>query len=265
MNNPFQDLLARHASSGTFAVGTFVMSASPIIAEAIGCAGFDWAVVDMEHSPLDLTNLVHTLQALSGTGLVPITRVPWNDPVTVKRVLDAGAQTLLFPFVQDGHEARQAAASCKYPPLGARGMAAMSRGSRFGTVKDYFHKANAAVSVVVQIETPTAIDHLEEIAGVEGIDSIFVGPGDLSGAMGHIGDLTHPAVLEAMTQCVKRCHELGKPIGTVGGTPEVVAAYRQAGFDYVGVASDLGLMMRSCANTLSAIRSRAELNHAQGY
>jgi 2-keto-3-deoxy-L-rhamnonate aldolase RhmA len=98
MDKPFHDLLARHAADGSFAVGTFVMSASPIIAEAIGCAGFDWAVVDMEHAPLDLSTLVHTLQALAGTGMVPVTRVPWNDSVMVKRVLDAGAQTLLFPF-----------------------------------------------------------------------------------------------------------------------------------------------------------------------
>jgi 2-keto-3-deoxy-L-rhamnonate aldolase RhmA len=109
------------------------------------------------------------------------------------------------------------------------------------------------------------MDRLEEIAGTDGIDSIFIGPGDLSGAMGHVGDLMNPAVVELMAESVKRCHALGKPIGTVGGTPEAVATYRQAGFDYVGVASDLGLMMRSCASTLAAIRSKAVQNYAQGY
>jgi 2-keto-3-deoxy-L-rhamnonate aldolase RhmA len=265
MNNPFADLLARRDLPAGYPVGSFVMSASPLVAEAMGCAGFDWAVIDMEHTPLDLADLAHMLQAVAGTPMLPVTRVPWNDTVMVKRVLDAGAQTLLFPFVQNADEARKAVAACKYPPMGVRGMAAMSRGSRFGTVKDYFKVANASVSVIVQIETPQAMDQLEAIGQVEGVDSLFIGPGDLSGAMGYVGDLLNPAVVEVMARSVQRCHALGKPIGTVGGTPEAVAIYRKAGFDYIGVASDLGLMMRTCAATLSAIRAMDIQNHAQGY
>jgi 2-keto-3-deoxy-L-rhamnonate aldolase RhmA len=265
MNNPFADLLARRDLPAGYPVGSFVMSASPLVAEAMGCAGFDWAVIDMEHTPLDLADLAHMLQAVAGTPMLPVTRVPWNDTVMVKRVLDAGAQTLLFPFVQNADEARKAVAACKYPPMGVRGMAAMSRGSRFGTVKDYFKVANGGVSVIVQIETPQAMDQLEAIGQVEGVDSLFIGPGDLSGAMGYVGDLLNPAVVEVMARSVQRCHALGKPIGTVGGTPEAVAIYRKAGFDYIGVASDLGLMMRTCAATLSAIRAMDIQNHAQGY
>jgi 2-keto-3-deoxy-L-rhamnonate aldolase RhmA len=265
MNNPFADLLARRDLPAGYPVGSFVMSASPLVAEAMGCAGFDWAVIDMEHTPLDLADLAHMLQAVAGTPMLPVTRVPWNDTVMVKRVLDAGAQTLLFPFVQNADEARKAVAACKYPPMGVRGMAAMSRGSRFGTVKDYFKVANAGVSVIVQIETPQAMDQLEAIGQVEGVDSLFIGPGDLSGAMGYVGDLLNPAVVEVMARSVQRCHALGKPIGTVGGTPEAVAIYRKAGFDYIGVASDLGLMMRACAATLSTIRAMDIQNHAQGY
>lgn len=265
MNNPFHALLARPDLAAGYPVGTFVMSASPLVAEAVGCAGFDWAVIDMEHTPLDLSDLVHLLQAVAGTSMLPITRVPWNDTVMVKRLLDAGAQTILFPFVQNAEEARKAVAACKYPPTGVRGMAAMSRGSRFGTVKDYFKVANDGVSVIVQIETPQAMDRLEEIAQVPGVDSIFIGPGDLSGAMGHVGDLLNPAVVAVMAQSVQRCHAVGKPVGTVGGTTEAVALYRKTGFDYIGVASDLGLMMRTCAATLATIRSADVQNHAQGY
>ena len=112
--NPFMELLAR--AGATPQVGTWIMSASPIVAEAIGCAGFDWAVVDMEHTPLDLMTVVHVLQAVAGTPLLPVVRVPWNDTVAIKRVLDAGAQTLLVPFVQNADEARTAVAACRYPP-----------------------------------------------------------------------------------------------------------------------------------------------------
>ena len=265
MSNPFKTLLASKALPAGYPVGSWVMSASPLVAEAMGCAGFDWLLLDMEHTPLDLLGLVHVLQAIAGTQSVPVTRVPWNDAVMVKRVLDAGAQTLMFPFVQNAQEAQSAVAACKYTPEGVRGMAAMSRASRFGTVKDHFKVANATVSVIVQVETPQAMVCIEEFASGPSVDSIFMGPGDLSGAMGHVGDLMHPEVVALMADGVRRCHQVGKPVGTVGGTPEAVATYRAAGFDYIACASDLGLMMRNCASVLSAIRAQDIQIHSQGY
>lgn len=254
MNNTFRQLLK--AAGGHPPIGTWVMSASPIVAEAIGCAGFDWAVLDMEHTPLDMMEIVHMLQAVGNTRLVPIVRVPWNDSVTVKRVLDAGATTLLFPFVQDGAEAARAVAATRYPPEGHRGMAGMSRATRFGTAPNYFANANRQVAVVVQLETPDSIDRLDEIAAVDGIDALFIGPADLSGSMGHIGQLTHPAVLERMAGAVRRAKAAGVPVGTVGGTPETVAQYRAMGFDFVGIGSDLGLLMRSAQASLAALRTQ---------
>ena len=265
MNNPFSDMLARTDHGAGYPVGTFVMSASPLAAEAMGHAGFDWAVVDMEHTPLDLSTLVHLLQAIAGTPMLPITRVPWNDTVMVKRVLDAGVQTVMFPFIQNADEARSAVAACKYPPQGVRGMAAMSRGSRFGTVKDYFKVANQGVSVLVQVETPAAMADIDAILAVPGVDSIFMGPGDLSGAMGHTGNLMHAEVVAQMAAGVKRCHAAGKPVGTVGGSAEAVATYRAAGFDYIACASDMGLMMRQCAAVLSAIRAQDIRIDTSGY
>ena len=265
MQNPFKTLLARKDLPAGYPVGTFAMAASPLMAEALGCIGFDWAVVDMEHTPLDMDSLVRMLQAVAGTPMLPITRVPWNDTVMVKRVLDAGAQTVMFPFVQNADEARAAVAACKYPPHGVRGMAAMSRGSRFGTVKDYFKVANDAISVVVQIETPQALGLVDAIAGLDGVDSVFLGPGDLSGAMGHVGNLMHPDVVDAMAKATARCHAAGKPVGSVAGTPEAVAIYRGIGIDYIGCASDLGLMMRQCAAVLASIRSQQVHVNAAGY
>jgi 2-keto-3-deoxy-L-rhamnonate aldolase RhmA len=250
--NPFRQLL-RHRATVT-PVGTWVMSASPIVAEAIGCAGYDWGVLDMEHTPLDVSTLVGLLQAVGCTRMVPLVRVPWNDRVMVKRVLDAGAQTLLFPFIQDAAEAAHAVASCRYPPEGQRGMAAMGRASRFGTVPDHFAAANRTVGVVLQLETEQAVAQLEAIAAVPGVDALFVGPGDLSGTMGHVGQLTHPAVMALMADAAARARRLGMPIGTVGGTPEVVSQYRAMGYDYVAVASDLGLLMRAAQAALQALR-----------
>ena len=253
--NPFRQLLDNAATH--VPVGTWVMSASPIVAEAIGLAGFDWAVVDMEHSPLDLSTVVQLLQAVAGTPMVPVLRVPWNDTVTIKRVLDAGATTLLVPFVQNVDEARRAVAATRYPPQGIRGMAGMSRGSRFGTTPNYLTTANAGMCVILQLETPQAVAALEAIASVDGVDAIFLGPADLSAAMGHVGQLTHPAVMAVLADAIQRCHALGKPVGIVGGTAEVVAAYRAMGFDFLAIASDLGLLMGAAKAASAALRAQA--------
>ena len=251
--NPFQQLLADRATR--VPIGTWVMSASPIVAEAVGSAGFDWGVIDMEHTPLDLMDLVHMLQAVGNTRMAPLVRVPWNDTVNVKRVLDAGAHSLLFPFIQNAEEARRAVAATRYAPEGVRGMAGMSRASRFGTVPNYFKQANAHVCAVLQMETTESIARLEEIAAVPGVGALFVGPGDLSGSMGHVGNLTHPEVMDQMSSAARRANQLGMAIGTVGGTPEVVAQYRAMGYDFVAVASDLGLLMRAAQAAAQALRA----------
>ena len=251
--NPFRQLIM--ASGSHPPIGTWIMSASPLVAEAVGHAGFDWAVVDMEHTPLDLMEVVHLLQAIAGTKMVPVVRVPWNEPVMVKRVLDAGAQALMFPFVQNADEAARAVAATRYPPQGVRGMAGMSRGSRFGTIPNYVTIANRMQGVIVQLETAQAITQLDAIAAVEGVDGIFIGPADLSASMGHVGEPTHPAVMDTMTRAANRCRELGMPCGTVGGTPEMVARYRAAGFSYLAIGSDLGLLMRSAQAVLTAMRT----------
>jgi 2-keto-3-deoxy-L-rhamnonate aldolase RhmA len=250
--NAFKQLLANAAER--VPVGTWIMSASPLVAEAVGHAGVDWGVVDMEHTPLDMMEVVHLLQALSGTRLVPVVRVPWNDTVTIKRVLDAGAQTLLVPFVQTADEARAAVAATRYPPHGVRGMAGMSRASRFGTVPSFFEAANGEIAVVVQVDTPAAIDRIAQIAAVPGVDAVFVGPGDLSGALGVPGRTGDATVMEACARAVRLAKAAGVPIGTVGGTADAVAQYRAMGFDFVAIASDLGLLMRSLQSAMAAVR-----------
>ncbi len=251
--NPFRQLLK---SAGAHPpVGTWVMSASPLVAEATGHAGFDWAVLDMEHSPLDIMEVLQMLQALSCTKMVPIVRVAWNDAVLVKRVLDAGATTVMFPFVQNADEAARAVAATRYPPQGVRGMASMSRASRFGTVPNYVATANKSMGVIVQLESAQAVKQLEAIADVDGVDGLFIGPSDLSASMGHVGQSSHPAVMDLMSQAVLRCKAIGKPVGTIGGDPESVAQYRAAGFDFVAVGSDLGLYMQGARSAIAALRT----------
>lgn len=259
--NAFRQLLRAHGAKAP--IGTWIMSASPIVAEAVGNAGFDWGVLDMEHTPVDLMTLVHLLQAVGNTKMLPVVRVPWNDAVTVKRVLDAGAETLLFPFIENADEAARAVAATRFPPEGVRGMATMSRASRFGTVPDFFKAANRTVGVVLQLETAKSVEHLEEIAAVPGVDALFVGPADLSGSMGHAGELTHPAVMSAMSDAAERARAIGMPIGTLGGTPEAVTRYRAAGYTFVAVASDLGLLMRgaqAAVQSLRAVNTRTQVH-----
>ena len=249
--NPLRQLLL---SSGSQApLGTWIMAASPLVTEAMGHAGFQWGVIDMEHTPLDMMEVIHLLQAAGNTKMVPIVRVPWNDTVTIKRVLDAGAQTLLIPFVQNADEAARAVAATRYPPEGIRGLAGMSRGSKFGTVPDYAKTANKTVGAVLQIETPAAMAELERIAAVPGVDAIFMGPGDLSAALGHAGNTTHPEVMAVMADAARRCKAVGTPIGTVGGTPELVVQYRAMGYDFVAIGSDLGLLMRGAQAAVKAL------------
>ncbi len=257
--NPFRQLLRAHGAKPP--IGTWVLSASPIVAEAVGTAGFDWGVLDMEHTPLDLMDLVHLLQAVGNTKMLPVVRVPANDAVCVKRVLDAGAQTLMFPMVNSADDARRAVAATRYPPEGVRGMAGMSRASRFGTTPDYLRTANKGLAVVVQLESPQAIAALEEIAAVPGVDALFVGPADLSAAMGHGGDHTHAQVMTLMTEAARRARALGMPIGTLGNAPESVTRYRAAGYSFVAVASDLGLLMRGAQAALAALRRPDESAH----
>jgi 2-keto-3-deoxy-L-rhamnonate aldolase RhmA len=249
--NPLRQLLK---SAGAQApLGTWIMSASPLVTEAMGHAGFQWGVIDMEHTPLDMMEVIHLLQAAGNTKMVPIVRVPWNDGVTVKRVLDAGATTLLIPFVQNAEEAKRAVAATRYPPEGTRGLAGMSRGSKFGTVPDYARTSNKTVAAVLQLETPAAIAELERIAAVPGVDSLFLGPGDLSASIGHAGNTTHPDVMALMADAARRCNAVGMPVGTVGGTPELVVQYRAMGFNYVAIASDLGLLMRGAQAAVKAL------------
>ena len=248
----------RALAAGRSPVGAWLVSSAPSTAEALGCVGFDFLVVDMEHTPIDTPQMIGLLQTIAGTPAQAIVRPPWNDVVMVKRALDAGAQTLLFPFVQNAEEAKRAVASTRYPPAGVRGVAAMHRGSRYGTIANYHKRAHEELCVIVQIETLAAFDQLEAIAAVPGVDSIFIGPADLSASMGLLGDMGNPTVQEKLAAGAQTCRRLGKPCGIVGGNPETVAKFLEYGFSWAAVGSDLAMLVSRAQDYLSAVRKIVE-------
>jgi 4-hydroxy-2-oxoheptanedioate aldolase len=258
MGEPRNQLKAILKARGRTPLGTWFMSASNVVAEAVGWAGFDFVVLDMEHSPVEVGGAFALMQAFAGTPTEVIVRVPWSDPVTVKRVLDAGARTLMFPMIQSAEEARAAVAATRYPPAGIRGVAAMHRGSRFGTVAGYLGGANDEVGVVVQLETPEAVAAREAIAGVEGVDAVLLGPGDLSAAMGRLGQASAPEVQALMRETAAFCAERGLACGTVGPDVATVERYIEAGFSFVAVGSDLSLMMQRAGEVIAAIAGPRE-------
>jgi len=237
--------------------GTWLMAAATSTAEAMGCAGFDFVVVDMEHVPIDTPQMIDILRTVAGTPASAVTRVPWNDMVMVKRALDAGAQTLMFPFVQNAGEARRAVSYTRYPPDGVRGVAGTQRASRYGAVPDYFRQAATELCVIVQIETVEALNQLDAIATVAGVDSIFIGPGDLSASMGHLGDIGNAAVQEKLASAAKRCQLLGKPCGIVGSNPDMVERFLDYGYSWVALGSDLSLMTGRAREWLGRLRGDA--------
>jgi 4-hydroxy-2-oxoheptanedioate aldolase len=235
-------------------LGTWLMSGAPSTAEAMGFTGFDFLVVDMEHVPIDVPQAIGLLQAIAGTPAAPLVRLPWNEQVLVKRILDAGAQTLMFPFIQNAEEARRAVAYTRYPPDGVRGVAAMHRASRYGRAERYLARANAEICVILQLETPDAVARLPEIGAVPGVDALFVGPGDLSAAMGHLGDIANPAVQTALAEAAKAAHAHGKPVGIVGPNPAMVRRFLDYGYDFAAVASDMAMMVARAGEFLGELR-----------
>lgn len=254
ITNRFKGRLTRQGSHPP--LGTWLMAAAPATAEAMGCAGFDFLVVDMEHVPIEMSDLAAILRAIGCTPADAVVRLAWNDQVLVKRALDSGAQTIMLPFVQNAEEARQAVSFAKYPPHGVRGVAAVHRGSRFGRVSDYLKRANDEVAVIVQLETPEAIERLPEIAAVPGVDALFVGPGDLSAAMGHIGNIAHPDVQALIEKAAKASHAAGKPVGIVGPNPDMVRRFIGYGYDFAAIASDIAMMTGRASDWLGVLRDQ---------
>jgi 4-hydroxy-2-oxoheptanedioate aldolase len=239
--NAFKHALA----AGKLQIGLWCSLCSNIAADVVRDSGFDWLLLDSEHSPNEIPDLLAQLQAVSGGTATPIVRPPWNDTVTIKRCLDIGAPALLIPYVQNPEEAKSAVAAVRYPPRGVRGVAVASRASRYGRVTDYLKKADSEICLLVQVETRSALDQLEAVAAVDGVDGVFIGPSDLSASLGHVGNPAHPDVQKALEDAARRLKAIGKPSGILTGNEEEARRYIGWGYTFVAVGSDVGLLGRN--------------------
>ena len=237
-------------------VGLWVSLSHAYAAEAVAPAGYDWALLDMEHSPNELGSLLGQLQAFAATGTTAIVRPDWNDPVKVKRLLDLGAPGVLFPMVQSVEEAQAAVAACRYPPRGIRGVAGTMRASKFGRVTDYYTEVENQTAILIQLETVQAVEKAVDFADVDRVDGIFFGPADIGADMGILGDPMHKDIWALIRPAARKLMERGMPVGTLVSNPDFAAELLNDGFSFVACGSDAGLLARGADNLLANVRGK---------
>jgi 4-hydroxy-2-oxoheptanedioate aldolase len=246
LNNPLKQALAK----GERQTGLWMTLGSVTATEMAARAGFDWVLIDMEHTSLDLGDLLQHLRAAATGSAEPVVRVPWNDAVIIKRVMDMGARSLLIPYVQTLEEARQAVAATRYPPHGVRGYSGMTRANDYARIADYATNANEATSLWLQVESPEAVALCGEIAAIEGVDGVFVGPNDLAANMGLVGKAHLPEVQDMVRTALHAIRGAGKPAGLLDFRPDNAKAWYEEGFSFIAVGGDTSLMSKAYATLL---------------
>jgi 2-keto-3-deoxy-L-rhamnonate aldolase RhmA len=245
----------RALREGKTVIGVTITAANVDVAASLANAGFDFLWIEMEHSPLTLETVRSMILATRGLKAVPITRVPVNEPWMAKRVLDMGSLGVIFPFTETRALAEQAVRSCKYPPLGIRGFGPGLATARWGmNTPDYVKFANENVLVVTIIEQKQAVEHIEEIASVPGVDVLFIGVNDLSFSLGVGGKLSDPLVENAVNKILAAGKKYGVPVGYPAGAPAEINRRIAQGFRFFQASSDLGLMMSGARDLLSKVQ-----------
>ncbi|KRD54568.1 HpcH/HpaI aldolase family protein [Microbacterium sp. Root280D1] len=234
------------AASDRPLIGMWACSGSSLVTEVAAGSGLDWLLIDMEHSANTLESTLLQLQVVAAYPITPVVRVPSNDTVAIKQVLDLGAQNLIVPMVSSAEEARAAVSATRYPPEGVRGVgSALARSARWNRVDGYLRDSARHTSLTVQIETVAGVEAASEIAAVEGVDAVFVGPSDLSASMGLLGQQTHPDVVAAVEQVFAAVAAAGTPVGVNAFDPSAADAYTAAGADFVAVGADVAMLARA--------------------
>ena len=249
MNLNFRSRLKK----GERLIGTLVSLPSPEIAEILAEVGFDWLFLDTEHGVYNAVEAQAMLQAVGGR-CAGIVRVPAGDDVWIKKALDIGADGVIVPLVRTAKEAAAIVSACKYPPEGTRGVG-LSRAHKYGIgFEDYIEKANKEVAVILQVENRDAVNNIESIVAVDGLDAIFIGPYDLSASLGKLGQVNDPEVIAAINHVRDTClrHKVG--LGYFGATAEAVQPFIDQGFTLITVGTDSLLMARSAADALKTLK-----------
>lgn len=243
-------------TAGERLIGTWCNLGSSITVEMAGLAGFDWVLIDNEHGVGDYAALVGQVQAAASTPAAPIVRIAWNDPVMFKRVLDLGVAGVMVPYVQSAGEAWQAVRAMRYPPEGVRGVASLTRATGFGPgFREYFARANGELLTIVQIETPAGVAAADEIAAVDGVDVLFVGPLDLSTSLGIQGQYTNPHFLDAIESVTAAAAKHGKASGILALDSAMLAPMLERGMTFVAHGSDGGLVASGMRANVERLRS----------
>jgi 2-keto-3-deoxy-L-rhamnonate aldolase RhmA len=230
--------------------GCFLGLGSPLTAEIMGRAGYDWALIDLEHGAGDERDTLFQLQALEHTAAAAIVRVESNARQRVHRVLDLGAHGIMFPRIDNAGQARDAVAAMRYPPLGVRGVASANRACEFGSnFLPYLQTANDTLLCVVQIETQASVKNVEEIAAVDGVDVLFIGPADLSQGLGILGEFRHPTFVDAIERTARAAAKFGKTSGILLPKPEDFAFFHEFGYRFLGSGAD-GILLNNAARSL---------------
>ncbi len=239
--SPIPNAFKHDLAAGKRLIGCWCSLGNAITTEIMGIAGFDWLLLDGEHAPNDVLNFIPQLMALKDSPSAAVVRPKWNDMVEIKQLLDIGFYNFLIPFVESADDARRAVAATRYPPQGVRGVSVSHRSNRYGQIKDYQQTVNDNISVIVQIESRRAVAVVEEIAAIEGVDALFIGPSDLAAGFGHLGNPLEPEVQAAMQQVITAAKAQGKPVGILAPVEADAQRYLEMGISLVAVGSDLGL------------------------
>lgn len=236
-------------TAGRPLLGIWSMLNSTNVTEGLAWSGFDWLLIDGEHAAIELPQVIHHLRILDSTPTASIVRLAWNDPLLIKRHLDAGVTSFMLPFVQSADEAKSAVNQMRYPPRGERGMALMHRASRYASVKNYFTTAEESLFLIVQIENKKGLKNMDEILLVDGVDAVFFGPSDLSASLGAPGEASGEMVTSVIVDALSRVRASGKFAGALAASPQQADIFLNAGFDFVSVAIDCGLLFNGARNT----------------
>lgn len=246
-NNPFNRAIA----AGKKQIGLWISLCSNFAAEVVSTAGYDWALIDMEHSANDYFSVLGQLQVFAGSRTTALVRVEWNDAVAVKRLLDLGAPGLLFPMIQSVDEAERAVAATRYPPRGMRGVSGVTRATAFGRIPDYVARIEDETTVLLQLETRAAVEQAEAIGAVDGVNGIFFGPADIAADIGKVGRPMDPDVWALIKPAAQKLIAKGVPVGTLVTDPAFAGDLLNEGFTFVAIATDTGLLARAADAALA--------------